>query len=158
MHPLAGAIQERVDPEALPRGGGPGQSPRLPQPGLAQEGEDRIVGPALHARREQTEIPDGVAGAVGEVRGNRPGWSGTRPACRWYEHTRVGAHMGRRQVLWQGVTDGRRFNRGMKWKSSRPISTSVDVSTSSTFADGYTLREIHPESGLRAFAFTPPGI
>ena len=70
-HPLAIAVQERIDAEAFLQGCRPPQSPRLPQPFLPQEREDGIVCVALHARREQPEVAHVVPVAVGDVVGER---------------------------------------------------------------------------------------
>ncbi len=70
-HPLAVAVQKRINPEAFLQGGCPPQSPRLPEPFLPQQCEDCMVCLALHARGEETEIPDVVPVAVGHVVGER---------------------------------------------------------------------------------------
>ena len=51
-HPLAVAVQKRVNPEAFLQGGCPPQSPRLPEPFLPQKRKHRIVCLALHTGRE----------------------------------------------------------------------------------------------------------
>ncbi len=70
-HPLAVAVHERVDAKASLQRRGPPQWPRLSQPFLPQQGEDRIVCLALHARREEPEVPNVVPVAVGDVIGER---------------------------------------------------------------------------------------
>ena len=70
-HPLAVVVQKRINPEAFLQRRGPPQSPRLSQPFLPEQREHGIVCLALHARREETEIPDIVAVAVRHVIGER---------------------------------------------------------------------------------------
>ena len=67
----AGRHGPRVDAKASPQRRGPPQSPRLSQPFRPEKREHGIVCLALHARREETEIPDVVPVAVGHVVGER---------------------------------------------------------------------------------------
>ncbi len=61
------AVQEGVDPETLLQGGRPPERLRFPGPLLPQEGENRVMRPAFHARRKQAEVSDSVPVAVGDV-------------------------------------------------------------------------------------------
>ncbi len=70
-HRLAGAVAEGIDAEALVQRRRPTKASGLSQPFLAQEREHGLVCLALHARREEPEIPDVVPVAVGHVIGER---------------------------------------------------------------------------------------
>ena len=68
-HPLAVPVHQRVDAKAFLHRRRPSQPHGLSQPFLPQQREHGIVCLALHARREEPEVPNVVPVAVGNVIG-----------------------------------------------------------------------------------------
>ena len=83
-HPVALAIKEWVDAEALPDRSRPAQAPRLAAPFLPQQREHGVVRSALAAWGQQSEVADIVPVAVGHMIGQRGQEVGRRVAG--YDH------------------------------------------------------------------------
>ena len=64
--------------------------------------------------------------------------------------------MKKRQLLFRGISDNRKFKAGDDWTAVQPTASSSDLGTASSraFANGQTVLEIHPKPGQKAFQFT----